>query len=150
PRIETEINEIQESYRKNFQYGLNRSAMYRPYIEMELAKAGLPQDLVWLAMVESQFHPNVVSRAGAAGMWQFMPATARRYGLRVDKYVDERRDWQKATAAAIRYLTDLGNMFQGDWSLAISAYNMGEYGLERAIAMNGGDRDLWRLLETPP
>ncbi|GMW01429.1 MAG: hypothetical protein AMXMBFR84_25660 [Candidatus Hydrogenedentota bacterium] len=149
-RVVNEINEIQEAYRKNFQYGLDRSFKYRAHIETELAKAGLPKDLVWLAMVESQFHPNVVSHAGAAGMWQFMPATARRYGLRVDKYVDERRDWEKATAAAVRYLTDLGNMFQGEWPLAISAYNMGEYGLERAIAMNGGDRDLWRLLETPP
>ncbi|MCC6696334.1 MAG: LysM peptidoglycan-binding domain-containing protein [Candidatus Hydrogenedentes bacterium] len=149
-RVIKEIEEIQKLYPKNFQGGLDRSYKYRPYIEQELEKAGLPKDLVWLAMVESQFHPSVTSRAGAVGMWQFMRATGTRYGLRVDNYVDERRDWQKATHAAIRYLTDLNTMFGGDWPLAISSYNMGEGGISRSIAMNGGERDLWKLMETPP
>ncbi|MCC6488723.1 MAG: LysM peptidoglycan-binding domain-containing protein [Candidatus Hydrogenedentes bacterium] len=149
-RVITEIEEIQKLYPRNFQGGLDRSNNYRPYIEQELEKAGLPKDLVWLAMVESQFHPSVTSRAGAVGMWQFMRATGTRYGLRVDNYVDERRDWQKATHAAIRYLTDLNTMFGGDWPLAVSSYNMGEGGISRSIAMNGGERDLWKLMETPP
>ncbi len=149
-RVIAEIEEIQNLYPRNFQAGLDRSYQYRPYVERELIKAGLPKDLVWLAMVESQFHPSVTSRAGAVGMWQFMRATGSRYGLRIDSYVDERRDWQKETHAAIAYLRDLTAMFNGEWPLAIASYNMGEGGISRAIAMNGGERDLWQLIETPP
>jgi len=147
-RVLVEIEEIQKLYPKNFQAGLDRSAKYVPYARAQLAKAGLPTDLVWLAMVESQFSPKVVSRAGASGMWQFMKSSARRYNLRVDSYVDERFNWQSATHAAAAYLRDLNEMFDGDWALATSAYNMGEYGLERAIASAGGERDLWKLVET--
>lgn len=147
-RVLKEIEEIQEVYPRNFQNGLNRYAKYAPHIRSELAKAGLPTDLVWLAMVESQYAPWVTSRAGAGGMWQFMKATGERYGLRVDSYVDERYDWEKATQAACGYLKDLGERFDGEWSLALTAYNMGEYGMERAIASNGGERDLFKLIET--
>ncbi len=148
-RVIAEIEEIQKVYPRNFQNGLNRSTKYAPYIRRELAKAGLPEELMWLAMVESQFTPKIISRAGAGGMWQFMRSTGRRYNLRMDSYVDERFDWEKSTKAAIAHLKDLHEMF-GSWPLAISAYNMGEGGLERAIAANGGERDLWKLLDTPP
>lgn len=149
-QVLAEIREIQELYPRNFQGGLDRSYLYLPYIREEFRKAGLPQDLVWLAMVESQFTPKIVSPAGAGGMWQFMKSTGRRYGLRSDSYVDERYDWRKSTRAAIAYLTDLYHMFGGNWSLAVTAYNMGERGLEKAIAANGGETDLWKLMETPP
>ena len=149
-RVMSEIDDIKRRYPKNFQSGLDRSAHYRPYIEQELAAAGLPKDLAWLAMVESLFQPTVVSRAGAAGMWQFMPSTGRRYGLRIDNYVDERRDWEKATRAAIAYLKDLHKFHNGAWPLAIASYNMGEGGISRMIAMNGGERDIWRLMDNPP
>lgn len=142
-----EIEEIQEVYPKGFQAGLNRSFRYAPAVRAELARAGLPQDLVWLAMVESQFKSSAVSHAGARGMWQFMPATGRRYGLRIDSYVDERHNWEKATHAAIAYLSDLYQMF-GEWPLAVSAYNMGEYGLEKTISYAGGERDLWKIIES--
>lgn len=147
-RIIREIEKIQSLYPKNFQAGLDRGAKYIPVLRKKFADAGLPEDLVWLAMVESLCQPRIVSRAGAGGMWQFMPATGRRYGLHVDSYVDDRYNWEKATDAAIKYLRDLNAMFDGNWPLAISAYNMGEHGLERAIAASGGERDLWRLLET--
>ncbi|HPG66367.1 MAG TPA: LysM peptidoglycan-binding domain-containing protein [Candidatus Hydrogenedentes bacterium] len=148
-RVLAEIEEIRNSYPKNFGYGLNRSGKYLPHIETELAKAGLPRELAWLAMVESQFTPKIVSPAGAGGMWQFMRSTGKMYNLRMDYYVDERFHWQKSTEAAIAYLTDLYRMFES-WPLAISAYNMGEHGMARAIAANGGEKDLWRLIETPP
>lgn len=148
-RVLAEINEIQTSYPRNFQAGLDRSYKYLPYIRMEFAKAGLPLDLAWLAMVESQFTPKIDSRAGAGGMWQFMKATALRYNLRVDEFVDERYDWQTETKVAIRYLEDLYQQFDECWPLAVSAYNMGEAGLERVIASNGGERDLWKLLDMP-
>ena len=149
-RVLVEIEEIQQLYPKNFQKGLDRSQKYLPFIHAELERAGLPKELAMLAMVESQFTPKIVSRAGAGGMWQFMRSTGRRYNLRMDSYVDERYNWQSSTRAAIAYLKDLHDFFGGSWALALSAYNMGEGGLERAIASNGGERNLWKLIETPP
>ena len=149
-RVLIEIEEIQKRYPKNFQAGLDRSQKYLPYIQQEFAKEGLPPELAYVAMVESLFQPKVNSHAGAGGMWQFMRTTGRRYKLRMDSYVDERYDWQSATHAAIGYLKELNRFFDGDWSLAVTAYNMGEGGLERAIASNGGQRCFWELVETPP
>ncbi|HOL78393.1 MAG TPA: LysM peptidoglycan-binding domain-containing protein, partial [Candidatus Hydrogenedentes bacterium] len=148
PRVIQEINEIREVYPRGFQTGLNRSFQYAPYIRAKLAEAGLPQDLFWLAIVESWFNPRAYSRAGAAGMWQFMKDTGRRYGLRIDNYVDERYNWERSTDAAIAYLKDLYAEF-GEWPVAIAAYNMGEGGMERAVAAAGGERDIWKLLESP-
>jgi membrane-bound lytic murein transglycosylase D len=149
-RVLDEIDRIENVYPKNFQYGLNQSARYMDYLKAELKKAGLPEELVWVAMIESHFTPKIVSRAGAGGMWQFMRPTGQRYGLRIDSYVDERYDWQRSTTAAIEYLKFLYTTFDGDWALAVSAYNMGEGGLGRAIEAGGGERDLWTLLDTPP
>lgn len=149
-RVLDEIDRIENVYPKNFQYGLNQSARYMDYLRSELKKAGLPEELVWVAMIESHFTPKIVSRAGAGGMWQFMRPTGQRYGLRIDSYVDERYDWQRSTAAAIEYLKFLYTEFEGDWALAVSAYNMGEGGLARAMDANGGETDLWTLLDTPP
>ncbi len=146
-RVQAEIEAIQRAYPKNFQAGLDRSYKYLPYVRAKFAEAGLPEDLVWLAMVESQFTPKIDSRASASGMWQFMKATGRRYGLRSDWYLDERYDWRKATGAAIEYLADLYEIFDGNWPLAVTAYNMGEGGLGRAIKKAGGEDDLWQLLE---
>lgn len=150
PRVLAEIEAIQKGYPKPFQRGLDRSHKYTPFIFAELDKAGLPRELAWLAMVESQFTPRIVSRAGAGGMWQFMRATGQRYQLRVDHYVDERYNWHNCTRAAINYLKDLYDHFDGDWALALAGYNMGEFGLLRAIESTGGERDFWRLIETPP
>ena len=146
-RVLAEIYHIQKTYPKNFQDGLNRSARYLPYIKEEFEKAGLPEDLVWLAMVESQFTPRINSRVGAGGMWQFMPSTGSRFGLTRDHYIDERYDWKKSTQASIQYLSKLYEMFDS-WPLAVSSYNVGEGAIERAIALNGGQRDLWTLLDT--
>ncbi len=146
-RVQAEIEAIQRAYPKSFQAGLDRSYKYLPYVRTKFAEAGLPEDLVWLAMVESQFTPKIDSRASASGMWQFMKGTGRRYGLRSDWYLDERYDWRKSTGAAVQYLSDLYEMFDGNWPLAVTAYNMGEGGLERAIKKAGGEDDLWQLLE---
>ena len=148
-RVLAELESIQRGYAKNFQAGLQRSGKYMPQIRERFEKAGLPKELVWLGMVESQFSPYVTSPAGAGGMWQFMRFTGLRYGLRVDAYVDERYCWDRATDAAIQYLKDLNAMFDGSWPLAVCAYNMGEGGLERVLAQAGGERDFWALLDTP-
>ncbi|QWK20005.1 MAG: lytic transglycosylase domain-containing protein [Hydrogenobacter thermophilus] len=104
---------------------LQRAEYYLPIIKPIVEKSGLPSELSLLPVIESGFNPLAVSRSGAAGLWQFIPSTARRYGLRVDEHVDERFDVIKSTEAAVRYLKDLYSMF-GNWELALAGYNCGE------------------------
>lgn len=134
---------FQGKQRKQFARWLSRSSRYMPAIEAELLEAGLPRDLAMLAMIESGFNPSAVSRAGAGGLWQFMPATGRRYDLNITPWVDERRNPDKATRAAIRYLSRLYQQFN-DWYLAVAAYNTGEGMIERAIKKHGST-DFWDL-----
>ena len=109
-----------------------KSGRYCKLIVAELAKAGLPTDLLWQSMIESGHNPTARSAVGAVGLWQFMPDTARAYGLAVDRWTDERLDPQRSTEAATRLLADLHRRF-GNWELALAAYNMGHSGLSRVI-----------------
>jgi soluble lytic murein transglycosylase-like protein len=115
---------------------LKRSARYFPYIEGELARAGLPEDLKYVAVIESALLPGAYSRASALGIWQFIASTARRYGLAVTSGWDERRNPERATAAALAYLRELRRRF-GDWPLALAAYNAGETRVEQALRHQG-------------
>ncbi|MFL5385911.1 MAG: transglycosylase SLT domain-containing protein [Longimicrobiaceae bacterium] len=134
---------------------LKRSGRYEGMIRQKLRKAGMPEDLVYLSMIESGFNPNARSHASAVGLWQFMAPTARGYGLRVDGYVDERRDPEKSTDAALRYLRDLHTEL-GSWYLAAAAYNGGGGRVGRALKAETGrvrgknDADFWRIRHRLP
>jgi len=121
---------------------LGLSQYYYPWMSEIFDKYDVPEELIYLTIVESALNPVAVSRAGATGIWQFMYATGKAYQLEVNTFVDDRRDPFKATDAAARHLRDLYNIFN-DWGLAISAYNCGAGGVRKAIARSGGKTEFW-------
>jgi membrane-bound lytic murein transglycosylase D len=130
--------------RNTFRIWLERSARYMPMMREIFAEAGLPEDLAYLAMVESGFNPKAYSWAHAVGPWQFIESTGKHYGLVNDWWHDERRDPEKATRAAARFLSDLHEDFDGDWYLAVASYNAGPGKLRQAVRKYK-TRDFWEI-----
>ncbi|HQV38530.1 MAG TPA: LysM peptidoglycan-binding domain-containing protein [Flavobacteriales bacterium] len=128
---------------------LGMAQLYFPAFEEALDRYGLPQELKYLAVVESALYPGARSRAAAVGLWQFIIGTGKLYGLRVDSYVDERCDVYKSTDAACRYLRDLHEAF-GDWELALAAYNCGPGNVNKAVRRAGGTMDYWKIYDHLP
>lgn len=130
---------------------LGAANFYLPIFEEALERYGLPLELKYLPVIESALRPSATSRVGAAGLWQFMPATGKRYGLVINTLVDERRDPIKSSEAAAHYLKDLYDMF-GDWGLAIAAYNCGEGNIQKAIIRSGNQEgaDYWSVYNRLP
>lgn len=154
--IPLDYNEYVQSYIEN--YSRNREEMgrvvgltkyYFPIYEKAFHDAGIPDEIKYLSIVESKLDPYAVSRVGATGLWQFMYTTGKLYGLKIDDYVDDRRDPIQASYAAAAYLKDAYQEF-GDWLVAIASYNCGKSNVERAIEKAGGATDFWSIRQYLP
>jgi len=143
PTVFGALNLFSTDLKPKIQASLDRSTRYRAMIDAILDENELPRALAYLPVIESGYIVSNVSRVGAYGMWQFMPATARDYGLRVDWWVDERADPERSTRAAARYLKDLHAKF-ADWPLALASYNAGPGRVSRSLAANGAE-SFWEL-----
>jgi membrane-bound lytic murein transglycosylase D len=132
PWVLREIKSFQTLEKRAFEESFRRSGLYRDMILEELKQEHLPEHLAWIPLIESAFKPRALSRARALGMWQFIRSTGYRYGLKQDKYIDERMDPVKSTRAAIKYMIELHDLF-GDWTTAVAAYNCGEAAVQRII-----------------
>jgi membrane-bound lytic murein transglycosylase D len=143
--IDSAVRLFSVDMKDSIQASLLRSAYYKNLIDKALAEQKLPKGLAYLPVIESAYLTKLTSRVGAHGIWQFMPETAREYGLRVDWWVDERADPERSTRAAAKYLKDLHRMFD-DWSLALAAYNCGPGRVKRTL-QDAGASSFWELLE---
>lgn len=144
PLIQQYINYYQGRGRATMESGLRRSGQYMKMARQIFHEEGVPIDVTWLGQVESAWRPKAMSWAAASGLWQFIPSTGRQYGLRQTAWVDERNSFQQATRASARYLKDLAKRYNGNWELAMAAYNTGAGNVDRAIS-RAGAADFWQI-----
>lgn len=144
PLIQQFINYYQGRGRSTMESGLRRSGRFMRMVRQIFREEGVPEDITWLGQVESAWRPKAMSWAAASGLWQFIPGTGRAYGLRQTAWVDERNSFEKATRASARYLKDLTKRYNGDWNLAMAAYNTGPGNIDRAIS-RAGSANFWKI-----
>jgi len=149
PSLESVIKSFLKNRRRSFEKLMGLSHYYFPMFERELDNYNIPLEMKYLAIVESALKPRARSRVGATGLWQFMFATGKQYGLNVSSYVDERSDPIKSTEAATTYLSKLYEIF-GDWDLALAAYNSGPGNVSKAIRRSGGYKNYWNIRHNLP
>jgi membrane-bound lytic murein transglycosylase D len=144
PLIQQYINYYQGRGRITMETGLRRSGQFMKMARQIFREEGVPVDITWLGQVESSWKPRVVSWASASGLWQFVPSTGRRFGLRQTAYIDERNSYEQATRASAKYLKWLSDRYNGNWELAIAAYNTGEGNIDRGIS-RAGTANFWAV-----
>lgn len=144
PLIQGYINYYQGRGRTTMESGLRRSGQFMRLARRIFAEEGVPLDITWLGQVESSWKVRAVSWASASGLWQFIPSTGRRYGLRQNAYIDERNSIEQSTRASARYLKFLAERYKGNWELAMAAYNTGEGNIDRAIS-RAGSANFWMI-----
>jgi len=144
PLIQQFINFYQGRNRSTMENGLRRSGQYMKLTRKIFAEEGVPLDIAWLGQVESAWKTRAVSWASASGLWQFVPSTGRRFGLRQTAYIDERNSIEQSTRASARYLKFLASRYNGNWELAMAAYNTGEGNIDRAIS-RAGTANFWTI-----
>jgi len=144
PLIQQFINYYQGRGRSTMETGLRRSGRYMKIAREAFRRMGVPEDLTWLGQVESAWQPRVVSYAAASGLWQFVRSTGAQYGMRQTAWVDERNGIEKPTYASAQYLKDLAKRYNGDWLLAMAAYNTGALNVDRAIS-RAGAANYWKI-----
>ncbi len=144
PLVQQYINYYQGRGRSTMESGLRRSGRYMKIARETFRREGVPEDITWLGQVESSWIPKNLSWAGASGLWQFVRGTGAQYGLRQTAWVDERNGIEKPTAASARYLKDLARRYNGDWLLAMAAYNTGALNVDRAIS-RAGEANYWKI-----
>ncbi len=149
PMIQQFISYYQGRGRTTMEVGLNRSGQFTRMARRIFREEGVPENLVWLGQVESAWKPWARSWAAASGLWQFIPGTGTRYGLRQTAYLDERHNYEKATRASARYLKFLANRYNGNWELAMAGYNSGEGNVDRAIS-RAGQSNFWAAYQYLP
>jgi membrane-bound lytic murein transglycosylase D len=142
PLIQQYINYYQGRGRPTMENGLRRSGQFMKMARQIFKEEGVPIDITWLGQVESAWKPKAVSWASASGLWQFIPGTGRQYGLRQTAWVDERNSFEQSTRASARYLKDLAKRYNGNWELAMAAYNTGAGNIDRAIS-RAGTANFW-------
>jgi membrane-bound lytic murein transglycosylase D len=154
PRVDYWVSRLTTQLKAGFETTLGKMEKYDTMITSKLEAKDMPKELIYLALIESEFNPNAKSRVKAVGMWQFMKATAKQYGLAVGKKVDERKNPARSTDAAIKYLSGLHDRL-GSWYLAAAAYNSGEGTVRKALRnttgkTEGTDEDFFRIMPKLP
>lgn len=144
PLIQQYINYYQGRGRSTMESGLRHAGRYMALARKIFREEGVPTDITWLGQVESAWRPGALSHAAASGLWQFVPATGRQYGLRQSAWIDERNSFEQATRASARYLKDLAKRYNGNWELAMGGYNTGAGNIDRGIA-RAGTADFWTI-----